>query len=93
MFIQQRRLLAMPPHDCQRIVHHPLYVGRYFGRSRKTNSTGKPTFPNGPVDGTVDRLKPRGEEPLDLIIGFINRTGAPSLFFALATQYECRFGK
>ena len=65
---------------------------RLNGGGRK-KLDGQMSFPDGAVDRAVDRLKPRGEEPFDLVVGLVDGAGAPRFFFALAAELKRRFGE
>ena len=50
-------------------------------------------IPHRAVDRAVDRLILRGEQPFDLVVGPVDRPGAPGFLLALAAELERRFGK
>ena len=45
------------------------------------------------MDWTVDRLKPRGEQAFDLIVGLVDRAHAPGFLVALAAELHRGFGE
>ena len=91
--VEQRAGLPMPPRNFERVVHHPLNFRRRpdrFGDKQLGRTTA---IPNRPMHRAAGRLKPLGEERLDLFIRLVDRSGAPRLFIALAAQAQRGLGK
>ena len=91
--VEQRAGLLVPLHDGDRIVHHALHVGRRFRRRAHEQFDRHAAVPHGPMRRAVHRLILGREQRFDLVVGRIDRAGAPGFVGALAAEREGRFGK
>ena len=73
-------------------MHHPLhFVGRLHRALQQLDRDR--AIPDRAVDGAVDGLMPLFEQPLDLVVGLVDRAHPAGLFFALTPELQSGLGK